>query len=522
MGEKKMKKYILKTLLLLTLSTQINFAATTKTEDDVFERWKQIQLVFDDVNLEDMSKTLNESKLLYLKARYVSLLNFLETMVSAFKLIPQEQLKDGFFKLRVPKDGELKPKYVQLYKMLQNDLSGFVKYLRQNGFAADVQTANNLKVGSDIEIAEGKEMMNMLFADQDIIKMWQYLFAVGNRFYDYCFREKTFSEFASITKNENEHPIAKFIYAVMWYHLAGDGWKHWSGESLKNIKKDVDKGNEIVYIAGGSDVYQLIKHGIYNIRIIDPQLPSQPKYYTNDWEFLIHGVKNRSYPSTSGQSPFAQDERDFNKFSSKKPFALSEPEASRTGANERLNDYGIGDVIEFDNVTMIRESVELTGEKFKARIATGETIELEKSITTWGIYANDGNRSYPSISQQDASLRTNGLQNTVRPECSAAGTKSNGCERRLGQFIIERRFINQDDFEVKKGRSFLISFNELYFITAPANKGGWGINPYKFSDKFNIHVKQLHNSVSARVARNMRNACDQMEFNYIALGTCVD
>ena len=75
----------------------------------------------------------------------------------------------------------------------------------------------------------------------------------------------------------------------MWSNLVGSGWVHWNSECLNALKQESDKNKEIVYIAGGSDIYQMIKHGIYNIRVIDPFFPAQDIYNVDGHNWLITG-----------------------------------------------------------------------------------------------------------------------------------------------------------------------------------------------------------------------------------------
>ena len=56
------------------------------------------------------------------------------------------------------------------------------------------------------------------------------------------------------------------------------------------MKKETDAGKEIVYIAGGSDILALLKKGIYSIRVIDPFLATQTRFYSEGWDFLIKGL----------------------------------------------------------------------------------------------------------------------------------------------------------------------------------------------------------------------------------------
>jgi hypothetical protein len=315
-------------------------------------------------------------------------------------------------------------------------------------------------VSGDLE--EYKDIIQLMFLDNDFLVSYKYLFTLANKFFEFCFYPDTWKIFEDLQINNADHPIAKLFYAIMWFHLAGSGWKNWSGSALKNIKKEAEQGKEIVYIAGGSDIYQLIANGVYNIRIIDPMLPSQPKYYSQGWSFLIHPLADVGVRYVGDYSYDSDQTWD--------------------------TQLGIGDVITFDSfgkkIIMKRENFSFLGETLKAMLSNGKVVEIEKSKTEWGFYDEKG--------------------------------------ARLGRFIIERRFVEQCDFEMSNDKAFLISFNELYFISTTKVKGGWGMNPYRFDDNFNIHVKQLHKPVDVAVVKNMRKSFENMEFNYIALGTCVN
>ena len=127
----------------------------------------------------------------------------------------------------------------------------------------------------------------------------------------------------------------------MWFHLVGEGWKDWHQNCLDALKKEHDQGKRITYLAGGNDMYQLVKHGIYNIDIIDPMLPSQPDYYAEGWLWLIK--KN-----------------------------------------------GLGDKIIFNfdkNTTVIMKRVGYKEfELFDASLSTGDTVKIRHSKTTWNLY----------------------------------------------------------------------------------------------------------------------------------------
>jgi len=229
----------------------------------------------------------------------------------------------------------------------------------------------------------------------------------------------------------------------MQQNFSATGWHNWSSQCLKNLKQAADEGKRIVYIAGGSDLYQLITRGIYNITVIDPQLPSQPKYYTNEWAWIMKGA---------GQ------------------------------------DGGRGDQIVFEEqkITMTRVGYLEVQKPFKARLEDGQVISINPSKTTWMITDKEG--------------------------------------KQLGTYILERRFVEQNDFKTTDDRALLISFNELFFIALPDALNGWRIEPSKFDDNFTMFVKHLHEPVAKAEVCNIRTAAmlNASDFKFICLGSCIN
>ncbi|MFA6991187.1 MAG: hypothetical protein WC192_04025, partial [Candidatus Babeliales bacterium] len=145
------------------------------------------------------------------------------------------------------------------------------------------------------------------------------------------------------------YPIVRMIYSIMWNYLAGHGWKDWSKSTLSVLKDLTKNGGAVVYIAGGTDIYQLLKYGIYNITVIDPVLPSQPNYYSDIWDWLV---------------------------------------VSKTENN------GIGDVVNYNfgdrKIVMKRTSFNKTG-SFQAELSFGKIIDIIQSRTQWTVYDDLGN-----------------------------------------------------------------------------------------------------------------------------------
>ncbi|MCF7799775.1 hypothetical protein K9L05_04225 [Candidatus Babeliales bacterium] len=449
---------------LLLIFNFVNLKPEIKKSEEVFEKFIKIQHCINDINIGNMKKDFNDENIMVLKSRYVTILNFLETFDCFCGFTQEKNLKNSLFELEIPKDQDVKAKFFKLYDLLEKDISKFIDYLKDVDFIKELKDINNFRVTDSMQIEEAKDMINLLFYNKDFLKTEKYLFGVANKFFEYFFSEKTNKDFELMLKDSKSHAIIKFMYSIIWFHLAGNGWKNWHQNSLKNLKQKCDLGHEIVYIAGGSDIYQLIKSGIYNIRLIDPILPSQPKYYTDKWDWLVVGGTRNADPEKDMKSDnWGKDDQIIFNFEDKNK----------------------------QKIIMQRESFQEFEQTIQTRISTGKIIDIPKSTTTWKFYFADN-----------------------------SGKITN--QKPIGSFTIERRFAEQGDFEIQNNKTLLISFNELYFITVPVGRGGWGINPLKFDDNLQIYVKQLKNPVDANITRNMRRAFDQLEFNYIALGTCVD
>ena len=270
------------------------------------------------------------------------------------------------------------------------------------------------------------------------------LFTLANRFFEFCFSSQTAPLFQKLFLNKQDQAIVRMMYAVMWEKLAGTGWKHWHKETLNALTQATNNGKTIVYLAGGSDIYQMIAHGVYSINIIDPQLPTQPKYYADQWDWLIK--------------------------------------------NNQSIDAGLDDTIVFNelNLVMKRTRYHETGDIFSMLLSNGSYIYLAQSITEWTLLDFE--------------------------------------EKILGTITFQRRPTCQKDFELDEKKTFLMSFNELYFVALPQNLGGWGIEPAHFSQEFTMVIKQLRKPVTKATIGAMRNASllNASDLKFIDLGTCVN
>lgn len=434
-----MIKKILQNALCWALLSATVHAKVTKNADEVFTKWREWQRIMPDQDIAKVGASLDDGYLKAFKNQYEKTVPLLAPVSPLLATLTSGYINEYGYVLRSPLSPDIKNTMSMIYQCAHNDMQGLVDFLKSTELFK-----NNIRSASE-NIEMNNALFQLLFAHPSEEVAGQLLFAVANRFFEYCFQEATFPAFEKMLLDKSAHPVSRMLYSVAWHNLAGNGWKHWHEDSLKALKEKADQGNQITYIAGGSDIYQLIKAGIYNIKNIDPQLPSQPKYYTNDWQFILKG---------DGQ------------------------------------DHGVGDTIvfKFDDrvITMERVGMQYTGTAFKARIATGDVIELPHSITIWAIKDADGNK--------------------------------------LGQYTLERRFCQQSDFATAPKKTILMSFNELYFIVLPQMFGGWGIETSKFAPDLSIVVKQLRKPVSKQMVSNMHIATllNNTDFKFIALGTCIN
>lgn len=318
-------------------------APVTKSINDVFAKWLTAQVIVPKCDLTQMRNEINGDAL---RAHYVKYIIALEPLTQLLDVITKSNINAYGFTLKSELPEDLKTNFNDVYTLIERDLPAFIQFLRQTSMAsaenmlADSSSSNS----SDPIVEKYTAFIKLLFHHPDATKQHTYLINVANRFFDFCFEPATFPLFERMMLLPEYQPIARMFQSVVWQNLSGFGWRHWHEESLKELRARADQGHSIRYIAGGSDILQLIKAGIYNVTIIDPQLPTQPKYYTNDWEYLLIG--------------------------------------------------SIGDkiTVPLNDRTITMERIEFTrpGTTFKARVNTGTILELQHSTTIWRIVDEDG------------------------------------------------------------------------------------------------------------------------------------
>ncbi len=321
-----------------------------RKSEDVFRRWIEHQEIREDVNFLDLKKNINPQ--------------FIEYFV---KLMPSDILPQlEFIFPGTLLYSEMDEKYLAeitkhvktMYRFMENDIPRFTGYLLANNFAGE---ATNLREEKEIRDVDGssinrkyRRFMEALLYDEDSLKFRYSMSSIANRFFEYCFYPGTFKHFSHVHSIEANRPLVRMLYEVIWYYLARTEWNSWHINTLSNVKKDYEKGKEIVYVAGGDDIFQLISNGVYRIRNIDPIYPTQTKYYADGWDFLAVG---------KGENGGIND---------------------RIVFNDPLNKN--------KNIVMRRVSYEEHGVLLRTEPIKGERVTVPRSTTVWNIENKNGEK----------------------------------------------------------------------------------------------------------------------------------
>jgi hypothetical protein len=176
-----------------------------------------------------------------------------------------------------------------IFDRLENNTTKFVKSLMKSNFATE--SLNNQELAEPINVTLKKYdlVIETLCKISNSSLSFPILLSIANKFFEFCFDNHSNKLFIELINNPKYHPILRFIYTTMQKYLASTGWRLWNLQCIKNLKSNSLNKKEIVYLAGGTDIYTMLECGIYKIRIIDPLFPTQNKFYAHDWKFLIKG-----------------------------------------------------------------------------------------------------------------------------------------------------------------------------------------------------------------------------------------
>lgn len=347
-------RYYAITSVVVILIIGVYLSATSRTENDVFQQWLDWQNSYQDYPIEEFKNNIHSEYWHWFSLRY-------NDHKEAFK--PMLPFLQSFTHGYINESGELSASngdelcydsLCSFYEKADHDTPKLIEQLKIHQLASlDI---NKQESESDVNsvINKYKYFAQLLCAHPNQTEEDSALFSLSNRFFEFCFSDKTWDQFKPMLADTSVYPINRFLYSTMWYHLVGDGWRNWSTACLDTLKQKSDQGKEIVYVAGGVDIRELLKHGIYNVTVIDPMLPSQGIYYTDGWEWLIKGTGRKS------------------------------------GKGDQV-------ALNFDNkkLTLVRVHYKEQGE-FEAKLSTGALAKLHKSITQWEVH-DDKNKTVGKI-----------------------------------------------------------------------------------------------------------------------------
>ncbi len=331
-----MKKFLAIALLILT--STLAHGAVVKDAAEVFKRWIMIQQIIPDCTFGNLDSSVNEQFVQDFRASYEMQLQTLNKQSTFLKALTGNCITSNGYQLTWPINNQFGTNLSTMYQLADNDIASLLNFFHSLGLF----TPNDTK-GTDGLVDQFNAATQLFFSGQNDVRKSELMSNLANRYVEWLFG----SEFPTISQrmmvDSSKHQILRYLYAVIWQKLAGHGWKNWHQNSLTNLAQEAANGKTVVYIAGGSDIFQLIKNGVYNIINIDPQLPTQPAYYTNDWEYLLAGN--------------IEDRIVFN-----------------------LKDT---------KLVMVRKSLTRTGKQFQTTLSNKQTIVLDECEVEWDILNSD-------------------------------------------------------------------------------------------------------------------------------------
>jgi hypothetical protein len=178
---------------------------------------------------------------------------------------------------------------ILLASLQENNVPAFIDHLKKIHFATLAAKKEDENKPLNKIIYKYNGMMQLLCGSSKKSLHTKFLYALAQDFFDFCFNPKTFTQCKELLAQSKYHAIIHLMHSVMWINLGSKGWSTWHEKTIERLKTDTRQKREVVYIAGGTDIIQLLHHGIYDIRVIDPFLPTQKTYYSHGWRFLVGG-----------------------------------------------------------------------------------------------------------------------------------------------------------------------------------------------------------------------------------------
>jgi hypothetical protein len=318
--------------------------------DDFFGDWMQWQFTYSPESLTSMNDHLNEFFIDGFKTKFDKHRDNLKPLMPFLTQFYQGLISsDGQMNLNGNLDA-CRQNCSQVYDWLDTNPAVFFNYLKNNSlFTSEQINQEERDADVNVSLEKYKSFAKLLFACPNKQVRGAYLFSLADKLFKWCFSPEHWGEFRPYLQDPKNHQVARFVYSNVWNYLVGRGWKDWNTSTLGQLKQKTVNGGKVVYIAGGTDILQLLKNGNYNIQVIDPFLPSQSRYYSDPlWERWVKGA----------------------------------------GKN-----FGRGDRVMFDfgskKIVLVRRSFKKVGD-FEATLSTGDVRKLEKSMTEWDVVEAKG------------------------------------------------------------------------------------------------------------------------------------
>lgn len=328
-----MKKKLIHVALLLIVSC-VSLYAEHRSAKTVFKKWFDYQTVYKDRSLTELNKSIDWQKIAKQYKKHKDDVQGYEPFLqSAFD---PDVISNGATGSRRATENL---KNIRMW--LDKNPGKFLKFFEETSVVDEAMNRQEEELHFNDVIDKNKALLRILLCCDNERTCDEYHFACVNRLFEYFFDSRNHDKFIDLLNDKSRHQVARFCYSTLWYNLVGDGWKHWHEDCLKALAK---KGDTVVYIAGGNDIHEPLRYGIYSMKIIDPFLPSQNDYYAEDVEWLL---------------------------------------------DSGTEDHGIGDTFDVTDVHGKKLMIKRTGYSengtFTAPLSTGKTIELPQSETTWAV-----------------------------------------------------------------------------------------------------------------------------------------
>lgn len=338
---KEFKKIMVACVLLSVC--KISARPTVRMARDVFGNWFLSQRCYSMQSFDDMPDRMNEFFLQRFNKSYLKYKDKLTSLVPFLNNCTNGYISENGQIVGSEIDEEFRQNFSTIYQLIENNMPRFVSYLKDHNFLPDENTAD-----SDVNFVINKYRFldRLLFSNPSKTVEKERMFSFANRCFEYCFSSLTWPDFKKYLDNDTDHRLVKFLYSTMWYHLVGEGWKDWNNQTLSQIAEKSRRGARVVYVAGGLDIYQLLRYGIYNIDVIDPLLPSLEKYYAcKNWHWLVKGDGKNN--GLEDRIVFDFDGRIINlvrkQFSKKGTFVVHLPGKKRQKIEKSITDWMVVD-----------------------------------------------------------------------------------------------------------------------------------------------------------------------------------